>query len=169
MELLDVYNTEHEPTGRTVARGGEVHEGERLLVVHALVLNSRNELLIQRRSPNKDRYPGCWDVSSGGFVQSGENSAAAAIRELREETGLEVSPDELRFLFTEPFSFILDDFYLVRVDAVIQSLQLQKNEVTEVRWATQQEVESMIGDGRFVDYPLEGIRRVFRLAQEADI
>ena len=169
MELLDVYNAQHEPTGRTVARGDEVREGEHLLAVHTLVLNSRNELLIQKRSLCKDRYPGCWDLSAGGFVQSGEDSAAAAVRELREETGLEAPVSELRFLFTEPFSYLLDDFYLLRSNAAIESLQLQEEEVDEAKWASQQEVEAMILDGRFVDYPIEGIRRVFRLAQEADI
>ena len=58
MELLDVYNARHERTGRTVVRGGAVSEGERLLAVHTLVLNSRNELLIQKRSLRKDRTPG---------------------------------------------------------------------------------------------------------------
>ena len=168
MELLDVCNTRHERTGRTVVRGGAVSEGERLLAVHTLVLNSRNELLIQKRSVRKDRYPGCWDLSAGGFVQSGEDSAAAAQRELREETGLDVPVNELRFLFTEPFSYLLDDFYLLLLsDAAIESLQLQEEEVDEAKWAPQQEVEAMILDGRFVDYPVEGIRRVFRLAQEA--
>ena len=167
MELLDVYNERHERTGRTVVRGGAVSEGERLLAVHTLVLNSRNELLIQKRSLRKDRYPGCWDLSAGGFVQSGEDSAAAAQRELREETGLDVPLSELRFLFTEPFSYLLDDFYLLRSDAAIESLQLQEEEVDEAKWASQREVETMILDGRFVDYPVEGIRRVFRLAQES--
>ena len=74
---------------------------------------------------------------------------------------------ELRFLFTEPFSYLLDDFYLLRSDAAIESLQLQEEEVDEAKWASQREVETMILDGRFVDYPVEGIRRVFRLAQEA--
>ena len=166
MELLDVYNEQHERTGRTVVRNGEVFEGERLLVVHVCVLNSRNELLIQRRQLTKDRYPGCWDLSAGGFVRSGEDSADAVLRELREELGLQLDRSALSFLFTEPFSFVLDDFYLARSDADPASLRLQPEEVSEAVWAPQEEIEAMIADGRFVDYPLEGIRRVFRLASE---
>ena len=82
MELLDIYNEQRERTGRTVVRNGEVFEGERLLVVHVCVLNSRNEMLIQQRQMSKDRYPGCWDISAGGFVLSGEDSADAVRREL---------------------------------------------------------------------------------------
>ncbi len=166
MELLDIYNAQHERTGRTVVRNGEVFEGERLLVVHVCVLNGRDELLIQRRQMSKDRYPGCWDISAGGFVLSGEDSADAVLRELREEVGLQAEPASLTFLFTEPFSYVLDDFYLVRSDADLGSLTLQPEEVSEAKWASQEEVEAMIADGRFVDYPLEGIRRVFRLAAE---
>ncbi len=166
MELLDVYNARHERTGRTVARNGELFGEERLLVVHVCVLNSRNELLIQRRQLSKDRYPGCWDLSAGGFVLSGEDSSAAARRELYEEIGLQVGCDRLTFLFTEPFSFVLDDFYLARSDVDPASLTLQAEEVSEAKWVSEEDVVTMIADGRFVDYPPDGIRQIFRLAEK---
>lgn len=168
MELLDIYNSARVRTGRVIARNGEVHEGERLLVVHVCVMNSRNEMLIQKRQLSKDRYPGCWDLSAGGFVRSGEDSTDAVLRELREELGLSLGVDALSFLFTEPFSYVLDDFYLARFDTGLSTLQLQPEEVSEAMWASQAEVEAMIADGRFVDYPLDGIRRVFRLAAKAE-
>ena len=164
MELLDVYNVSREKTGRTIPRGGEVAAGERLLVVHVCVMNDRRELLIQRRQVTKDRYPGCWDLSAGGFVQSGETSQEAALRELREEVGLSVSPDALRFLLTEPFSYVLDDFYLARCSLPLSAFTMQPEEVSELKWAARAEVEAMIADGRFVDYTLSCIRQFFDLA-----
>ena len=67
MELLDIYDAAHKKTGRVIERDGAVLEGERLLLVHVCIFNSRGEMLIQRRSDNKDRYPGCWDVSAGAL------------------------------------------------------------------------------------------------------
>lgn len=52
------------------------------------LFSPRGELLIQRRQLRKDRYPGCWDISAGGFVRSGEEPAQAVLREAPEELGL---------------------------------------------------------------------------------
>ena len=166
MELLDVYNADHEPVGRTVPRNGTVAEGERLLVVHVCVLNRRDEMLIQKRQTFKDRYPGCWDLSAGGFVLSGEDSSGAVLRELREEMGISLHAADLRFLFTWPISYVLDDFYLARSDLPVSNLTLQQEEVSEAAWVTQAEIEAMIADGSFVDYPLDCIQKVFRLSAE---
>ena len=165
-EIIDIYDPQHRLTGRRVCRGEPLEGEERLLVAHVCVLNGKNEMLCQRRSPEKKHYGGCWDLSAGGFVLSGENSAQAARRELGEELGLKVEEDALRFLFTEPFSYVLDDYYLARLEADPAPLVLEAEEVAEARWFCAGEVEAMIADGRFVDYPLEGIRRVFRQAAE---
>ena len=90
------------------------------------LFSPRGELLIQRRQLRKERYPGCWDVSAGGFVRSGEEPAQAVLREAREELGLVLSPAELRYELTEPFSFVLDDFYSARRELAPSSLRLQE-------------------------------------------
>lgn len=163
-EILDIYTPLHERTGRSIRRGEPIGEGDRLLVAHVCVLNGRNEMLCQLRSPAKGHYGGRWDLTAGGFVLSGEDAGTSALRELEEEVGLALRPEDLRFVFTEPFSYVLDDYFLTRAEADPDALTLQEEEVSEVRWFSQEEVIAMIGDGRFVDYPVEGIRRVFRLA-----
>lgn len=112
MELIDLYDGSRVRTGRTAERGSAVRPGEYCLVSHLCLFNGRGELLVQRRSVYKDRYPGCWDVSAGGFVRSGEDASDAALREAREELGLSLAKAELRFVLTEPFSCVFDDFFL---------------------------------------------------------
>ena len=166
-EMIDVYDPQHRRTGRSVRRGEPLEGEERLLVAHVCVLNGKNEMLCQMRNPAKKHYGGCWDLSAGGFVLSGEEPPQAARRELKEELGIALEPEALQFLFTEPFSYVLDDYFLARTEADPASLVLEEEEVAEARWFSAEEVEAMILDGRFVDYPVDGIRRVFRLAAEA--
>jgi len=65
--------------------------------VHVLVFNSRGDVFLQKRSMTKDTHPGVWDSSSSGHVDSGEDYDACAVRELREEIGLELhrAPERL--------------------------------------------------------------------------
>ncbi|MBN1356609.1 NUDIX domain-containing protein [bacterium] len=57
--------------------------------VHVMVLDGGNRILSQKRSLAKDIQPGKWDTAVGGHVEPGEDSDAAAIREFREELGLQ--------------------------------------------------------------------------------
>lgn len=56
--------------------------------VHVLVYNARGELFLQKRSMAKDCFPGTWDSSSSGHLDSGEDYDPCSIRELREELGV---------------------------------------------------------------------------------
>ncbi len=69
----------------------EVHARDlRHRAVHILLSNESGDLLLQKRSPWKDRNPGLWDSSTAGHVDSGETYEQAAHRELREEIGITV-------------------------------------------------------------------------------
>src|SRR5437868_1997943 len=86
-EIFDVVNEADEVIGRE--KRGEVHRlGLRHRAVHVLVFNSRGEVFLQKRSMKKDTFPGVWDSSSSGHLDSGEEYDACAVRELREEIGL---------------------------------------------------------------------------------
>jgi isopentenyldiphosphate isomerase len=86
-EIFDVVNERDEVIGakprREVHRLGLLHRA-----VHVLVLNSRGETFLQKRSMTKDREPGKWDSSTSGHLDSGEDYDACAVRELREEINL---------------------------------------------------------------------------------
>jgi 8-oxo-dGTP pyrophosphatase MutT (NUDIX family) len=64
---------------------------------YILVFNHRRELFVQRRSMEKDIYPGYWDIAAGGVVLANESYQIAANRELFEELG--VSGVTLVYLF----------------------------------------------------------------------
>ena len=69
--------------------------------------------------------------------------------------------EKLRFLLREPFSYVLDDFFLAYSDEQAESFTPQPEEVSEVRWASGDEVMAMQEDGRFVNYSAELLERIF--------
>lgn len=56
--------------------------------VHVFVFRPNGDLLIHRRSPDKEEFPSVWTSSCSGHVSAGESYATAAERELLEELGL---------------------------------------------------------------------------------
>ena len=65
--------------------------------VHVLIFNARGEVFLQKRSLTKDTFPGAWDSSASGHLNAGEIYDRCAVRELREELGLELAaaPEKL--------------------------------------------------------------------------
>lgn len=99
-ELFDVVDADDRVIGQ--ATRSEVHaRGLLHRAAHVFVLNSQGELLLQRRSATKDAHPLCWTSSCSGHLDAGENYEKAAVRELKEEIGLEA---DLEFLVKFPAS-----------------------------------------------------------------
>src|SRR5712671_4334508 len=93
-DIFDLVNERDEVIGQAPRQ--EVHaRGLWHRAVHVLVFNARGEVFLQKRSMKKDIAAGKWDSSSSGHLDSGEDYDACAVRELREEIGLEL-------LFHEP-------------------------------------------------------------------
>jgi isopentenyldiphosphate isomerase len=91
-----------DPDGRRIGKAlrSHAHGNPELLhpVVHCLVVNSKEELLLQLRSCTKDVQPGRWDTSVGGHVGYHETVEQSLMREIREELGIHVNLDELLWL-----------------------------------------------------------------------
>jgi 16S rRNA (adenine1518-N6/adenine1519-N6)-dimethyltransferase len=96
-EIFEIVNNNDEVIGRLprhiVHRDGHKHRA-----IHVLVFDSRGRIFLQKRSMTKDTFPGAWDSSASGHVDSGEDYDACAVRELREELGWS-APTPPRLLF----------------------------------------------------------------------
>ena len=153
MELVDLYDEDRIPLGRTAERHASKGPGEYRTVVHVCIFDSRGRLLIQQRSREKDSWPEAWDVSVGGGVGAGETSRQAAEREVREELGLALDLSGVRPSVTVNFDGGFDDFFLVERDLALEDLTLQKEEVAQARWADLPEICAMADRGEFIAYP----------------
>jgi len=86
-EIFDVCNERDEVVGQNTR--AEVHRlGLKHRAVHVLVFNGRGEVFLQKRSMTKDTFPGAWDSSASGHLDTGEDYDACAVREVREELGI---------------------------------------------------------------------------------
>ena len=153
MELVDLYDENRLPLGKTAERGGPKGPGEYRTVVHVCVFDRRGRLLIQQRAPEKFIWPNLWDVSVGGGVDAGETSRQAAEREFLEELGYPLDLGDRRASVTVNFDGGFDDFFIIRRDLDLSALVLQEEEVSEVRYVTEAEAEALRREGSFIPYP----------------
>jgi len=144
MEYLDILDKKGSKTGDSKSYD-EVHEkGFIHRTVHIWILNSKKELLIQKREKNRRAYPSHWDISAAGHISAGQTSLEAAQRETKEELGIEISSSEFQYLFTVEEHIILNDgtyinnefqdVFMVRKDLDILQIKLIDGEVEAVRF-----------------------------------
>ena len=161
MELVDLYDENRAPLGKTAERYGKKGPGEYRTVVHVCLFDSRGRLLIQKRTAGKRVWPEMWDVSVGGGVDAGETSRQGAEREFREELGYPLDLGGLRPAVTVNFGGGFDDFFILRRDVDIASFRLQAEEVSAVRWVTLPELLDMVDEGSFIPYPKSFLQFLF--------
>ena len=150
MELVDLYDRQKRNLNKTFERwSGEPIEGEYKQSVHIWILNSKGELLIQKRADNRLRNPGKW-AFTGGMVDKGETSLNGAVRELKEELGIEVTEEKMDFIISFKREHVFVDVWLLQYDIAIEDLILQREEVSEAKWVSISELNRMIEDGSFV-------------------
>lgn len=152
MEIWDLYDKDRIKTGETMVRGSQFKENTYHLVVHVCVFNLEGKMLIQQRQPFKDGWPNMWDITVGGSAVSGDTSQLAAEREVYEEIGYKLSLDGVRPALTINFDKGFDDIYLIQKDIDISKLKLQYEEVQSVKWASKEEILSMIDKEIFIPY-----------------
>ncbi|NKE07079.1 bifunctional NUDIX hydrolase family protein/GNAT family N-acetyltransferase [Mesobacillus selenatarsenatis] len=152
MELWNIYDQYRHRTDRVHERGQEMKAGDYHLVVHVWIVNDDGQFLIQRRQPWKIGFPNMWDCSAAGSAVMGDDSEQAAIREVKEEIGIDLDIEKGERIFTVRFSQGFDDIWLVRQNVAIEELQLQEEEVAEARWASEEEIKEMVKKGEFIPF-----------------
>jgi Isopentenyldiphosphate isomerase len=152
-ERWDILDDNGHKTGRVVNRGEVMEKDEYHLLVHVWIRNSKGDYLISKRSPNK-KYPNMWETTVGAVV-SGEESIVAALREVKEELGITLSPSNGKYLFRikrdnlEHMDFI--DVWLFNHEIDIRDVTCQPEEVCGAKWATEGEIKAAIEMGEFMD------------------
>lgn len=147
MEYLSVFDSNRRNLNKTIPRNHKLDEGEYYLICETCIL-SNNNLLVALRSPTKKTDPNKWDII-GGHVQFGETSREAARREIKEELGLEIDPNELVYMKTERNKKLFSDLFLLNTKINLNKIQYQKDEISDLRMVGYGELLRMLKEKRF--------------------
>lgn len=126
-------------------------QGDYHLIVHVYPVNHKGEILIQKRADNLKIKPGMWAIT-GGSVLAGEEMFAGCCRELEEELGITPPKEDFRLLSITQKPGRYRCVWMVRSEAQISDLTLQKEEVTDAKWVTPETIMEMIGNKEFWEY-----------------
>lgn len=161
MELWDLYDKNRKLTDITMVRGDAMIKDTYHLVIHVVIFNSNNQMLIQKRKHDKVSNPNMWDISVGGSVTAGETSQLGAMRETEEELGLQIDLHNQLPHLSITFERGYDDIYIVNREADTNQLAVPNDEVSDVMWATIDEIYAMINEGIFIKYRQSLIQLLF--------
>jgi isopentenyl-diphosphate delta-isomerase type 1 len=143
-ETLDIVDEKDEVIG-TASREECHKEKLRHRGVQVFVMDEEGDLFIQKRSNNKDIFPGLSEGGITGHVQSGETYAQAATRELKEELGINIKEQDLREMFDFKMLFEneheLVKAFLLEYDGQIK---IDNNEVVSGKFYSIDEIRQMI-------------------------
>ena len=165
MELFDEIREDGSRTGVVKERGVVHEDGSLHPTVHTWIVRPNDksgyDLLLQKRSECKDSNPGCWDISSAGHVEAGHGYLESAIRELKEELGIDALPEQLREVGTRRCGFEsefygrpfrdneLSMIYIYEEPVNTAELTLQESEVSETAWMDYKECRRKVAGHLF--------------------
>ena len=122
-------------------------------VVTIFIQNNNGKYLIQKRSQKKT---GKYGITSG-HINLNEESKQGAIREIKEELGLDIRENELKLFYNNKIDSNEYNLYFLKKDIDINKLTLQKEEVDEVKWCTEKEIQDLIENKQFYEIQLEAL------------
>lgn len=165
MEYWDIYDKNKQKTGRTMKRNDWcLKDDEYHLSVLGVIQRPDGRFLITQRVMTKQWAPGHWEVSGGGCM-AGEESYEAVLREVREETGLDVSGAEGGYVFSyhrenpgKGDNYFVDIYKFV-MDFEESDVHVQEEEALGYRLATAEEIKALADQGIFLHF--DSIKRVF--------
>lgn len=154
-EFIDIVTIEGLKTGKSALKS-EIHDkGHYHNTAHIWLYNKNGEILLSQRAASKLICPLLWDVSAAGHVDAGETIERAAIREIREEIGLEISKSKLHKIgvttsFQSYDNGIIDNefhhTFISELSFKIGELILNDSEVESVKLVSVFEFQNLINN-----------------------
>ncbi|OIQ30291.1 MAG: hydrolase [Bacteroidetes bacterium MedPE-SWsnd-G2] len=175
-EYLEILTTNGEFTGKSCLKS-EIHKkGIFHPTVHIWLYTKNGEVLLQQRAKSKLICPNLWDVSAAGHIAFGESLIEGGLRELEEEIGVALTPNNLfkiginKCMQTYDNGIIDNEFhhvYIAEFNSDISKLQLQEEEVQAVKLVTIPEFKSLLENSKQNSHFIESNRAYYEFVIEA--
>lgn len=119
-----------------------IPDGYYVDVVGVVIINNKNEVLLQKRSKNKRNNPGKWGIC-GGKIDAGESTIDAGIRETFEEIGVILNKDDFKLLNIAKSEKVYFTVYYVKNNIDINKCKIQEKEVEELKYFKINEIDEL--------------------------
>ena len=159
MEVWDILDENGNKTGKTMQKGDKIvwAKGIYHQAVDVWIINSEKKILIQKRSSQKKLQPNVWAMT-GGSVIKGESALDAIKRETLEELGIELNIEKAIKIHHYKTGNVWVDEYIVKQDINLQDIVMQLEEVSDLKFATFDEIEKIYADNNFFKNRWEFVR-----------
>jgi len=140
--VVDENNNPIEPLPRGIVHSkGFWHRSS-----HIWVVNSKKQILCQKRSKLKDKFPGFWEPNFGGNLDAGEGYLAGAVREGNEELNLKITKNALKFfkVFKSEVAREFVSIYLFKWDRDIEKIDFEKDEIDKLKWVPFEKLKEIL-------------------------
>lgn len=163
-EMIDLVRPDGTPLGRAKAKSLVHRDGDWHRTAHLWIVTPDRRVLLQKRASSKINHPSLWDVSVAGHVDAGESTETAAVREAREELGIEIAETDLRLIGTTRERWVIEErsyldneiqsVFIVERSIDPRLLVLQPGEVDDAKLVAISELRAAVSsrDSRLVPH-----------------
>lgn len=162
-EYWNAYLENGQKTDKILQRGKPIPQGLYHLVVECLIIHKDKSILFMKRDGKKPSFPNHYEASAGGSALLGESSEIAILREVREETGIQLQVEQLihRLHFVKHEQQCIFDTYWAEVDCEKGTVTLQEGETTDFIWVAHADLPSFLEQELLIPRQKEAIEQLF--------
>lgn len=141
-EYIDILNDDGKLSGKTCLKSEAHKNGFFHQSAHIWIFDKNKNVLIQKRAADKDTFPNLWDISVAGHISAGELPIDAAIREVEEEVGINITKNQLQYIGTSTHKVLhktdlidyeLHHVYICSLNFKIETLKIQQEEIAKIK------------------------------------
>jgi len=150
-EIIDIFDEDMKHVG-TMEKVRAHNENRWHKSVHIWITDGKN-VLVQLRAAGKREFPNLWDISAAGHLPAGEDPLQGAKREFEEELGIPWTFGDIKEDCVIKNKNEFQYMYFIKTKLDIKKLNIQKDELADIKWVPFAEFEKLLCSDKHVPNP----------------